>query len=140
MESFEKLKEAKQLFDQGIINEEEYQTLKDRLLNAIDMEHASNTAQDNVPSAAPTGSVSGAPNGSYNASYTAAGTAPDTEGATFGMKLLSFLIPLVGLILFIVDKDKKPAAAKDELMWAGIGFGIGVVLYIIMVASAASYY
>ena len=56
------------------------------------------------------------------------------EGATTGMKVLSFLIPLVGLILFIVDKDKKPVAAKDELKFAGIGFGVGIVLYIITVA------
>ena len=127
MDSFEKLKEAKQLLDQGVINEEEFQKLKDKLLNDMDSEQPANVSPGPV---AATPSVSSAP----------AAPAENGEGATTGMKILSFLIPLVGLILFIVDRDKNPAAAKDELMWAGIGFGVGIVFYIIAVGSAASYY
>lgn len=78
----------------------------------------------NQPSEAPTVTTQAVPTAN-------ATVATSNEGATPGMKVLSFLIPLVGLILFIVDKGKKPVAAKDELMWAGIGFGVGLVLYII---------
>jgi hypothetical protein len=35
---------------------------------------------------------------------------------------------------------EKPVAAKDELMWAGIGFGAGIVLYMISVAGVMSMY
>lgn len=125
MDPFEKLKEAKQLLDEGIINEDEYQDLKTRLLNEMDKEK---------PTEAPVVTTQAMPNTG------ATGFATSNEGATTGMKVLSFLIPLVGLILFIVDKDKKPIAAKDELMWAGIGFGVGIVLYIITVGMAASMY
>ena len=139
MDTFEKLKEAKQLFDQGIINEEEYQKLKDKFLNAIDNENKepavkadSNENTVTFPAATTTGAVS--------SGTVPAGVATKGEGASFGMKALSFLIPLVGLILFIVDKDKKPEVAKDEILWAAIGFGIGLVFYFIAIASTASYY
>ena len=121
MDPFEKLKETKQLLDEGIINEEEYQVLKARLLDAIDNEnpaqkpHASTAA----PAPAAAGSVS-------------------EEHASTGMKVLSFLIPIVGLILFLIDKDNKPVAAKEELIWAGIGFGVGLLSYIVIVAIAAA--
>ena len=124
MDPFEKLKEAKHLLDEGIINDDEYQSLKTRLLNEMDKGQSSE---------APVLTTQAIPNTSVT-------VATSGEGATTGMKILSFLIPLVGLILFIVDKDKKPVAAKDELMWAGIGFGVGIVLYIITVAGAASMY
>ena len=124
MDPFEKLKEAKHLLDEGILNEDEYQNLKTRLLSEMDK---------NQHSEAPTVTTQAVP-------VANATVATSNEGATTGMKVLSFLIPLVGLILFIVDKDKKPVAAKDELMWAGIGFGVGVVLYIITVGMAASMY
>ena len=127
MESFEKLKEAKKLFDEGIINEEDFQKIKNRMLSDMDNEQPAREEPNTVVVSTPTSSGS-------------AGSTANGEGASTGMKILSFLIPLVGLILFIVDKDKNPPAAKDELMWAGIGFGVGIVLYIITVASAASYY
>ena len=48
-----------------------------------------------------------------------------------GMSILSFLIPLVGLILYLVWKDTKPVAAKQCGKSALWGVGVGIVLYII---------
>lgn len=47
--------------------------------------------------------------------------------AGIGLKILSLLIPLVGLILWLVKKDKEPVAAKNCLIWAAVGFGISIV-------------
>lgn len=49
------------------------------------------------------------------------------------LKVVSFCIPLVGLILYFVKKDKEPVAAKSAGKFALIGFIIGVVLNIISV-------
>lgn len=55
-----------------------------------------------------------------------------------GMKLLSFCIPIVGLILFITWKDQKPVSAKAMGKAALIGFIIGAIssvfYYIVMFA------
>ena len=70
-------------------------------------------------------------------------TMPTNGGASTGMKVLSFLFPIVGLILFLMDRDKKPTAAKDELKWAGIGFGVGLIGYLLLVgigACSGTYY
>lgn len=44
------------------------------------------------------------------------------------LKVISFLIPLIGLIFYIVYIDKKPLRAKECGKMACIGFGVGVVL------------
>lgn len=49
------------------------------------------------------------------------------------LRIISFLIPLVGLILYFVERDKRPRAAKSYLKWAGISFGINILLSIILV-------
>ena len=133
MDTVKRLREAKQLLDEGIINEEEYERLKTRLLDELDAEHSDSTQSVTQSYPTPTMTKS-APVSSVI----------DEEGASTGMKVLSFLFPIVGLILFLIDKDKKPVAAKEELKWAGIGFAIGILLYIITLAiggcTAASYY
>jgi hypothetical protein len=48
-----------------------------------------------------------------------------------GLTILSFCIPLAGLILYFVKKEKTPAAAKTAITAAAIGFGIGIVLNVI---------
>lgn len=45
-----------------------------------------------------------------------------------GLNILSFLIPLVGLILFIMYNDKFPMKAKAIGKWGIIGFIANVVL------------
>lgn len=41
--------------------------------------------------------------------------------------------PIVGLILYFVWRDEKPRSAKSVCKWAVIGFGIGIVLYILAI-------
>lgn len=48
------------------------------------------------------------------------------------LKILSFLIPLIGLILYIVYIDKKPLRAKECGKMALIGFGVGVVFMFLL--------
>lgn len=138
MDSFEKLKEVKQLLDQGIITEEEYERLKTSLLEEIDNSNSIRT--DSIVASRSNPVVTReVPVRSTNPTQSAS----LEDGATTGMKVLSFLIPIAGLILFFMDREKKPAAAKEELMWAAIGFGVGIVLSVIMVmvsASGDSYY
>ena len=50
----------------------------------------------------------------------------DTPSA--GLKVLSFFIPLVGLILFVVQSKDTPISAKEYGKWALIGFCTGIVL------------
>lgn len=52
-------------------------------------------------------------------------------GLSTGLKIVSFCIPLVGLILYFTKKSNEPKAAKDAITFAAIGFGIGLVMNII---------
>ena len=45
-----------------------------------------------------------------------------------GLNVLSFFIPLVGLILFIVNNEKMPVRAKAIGTWALVGFIVNLVL------------
>lgn len=51
-----------------------------------------------------------------------------------GLKVLSFFIPLVGLILFCVQNSDKPVSAKAYGKWALIGFITSIVLSILSTA------
>jgi len=53
------------------------------------------------------------------------------DGPSFGFAFLSFLIPLVGLILFIVWNNTYPRKAKSCGTGALIGFIVGIVFSII---------
>ena len=111
MDSFEKLKQSKQLYDEGIITEEEYEKLRQQLLAAIGNEKKASEGTV-VTSNSTTPSQTIASN-TVNTSAPAGTTVISEEGATTGMKVLSFLIPLVGLILFLVNQNTKPAEAKE---------------------------
>lgn len=56
---------------------------------------------------------------------------PQVDEPSTLLKVVSFLIPLVGLILFIVMNDSQPISAKAYGKFALIGFIIGVVLILI---------
>ena len=50
------------------------------------------------------------------------------------LKIVSFCFPIVGLVLYFVWKNEKPKSASDVCKFAAIGFGVGIVLYILMMA------
>ena len=52
---------------------------------------------------------------------------PDTA-----LNVVSFFIPIVGIILYFVEKDKKPLKAKAALKWSLISIGVAVALYILL--------
>ena len=63
-------------------------------------------------------------------------TAPDVPNT--GFNVLSFFIPLAGLILFLIWKGETPIKAKACGKWALIGFIVWFVLNIILVACGAT--
>lgn len=60
---------------------------------------------------------------------------PKEEKASVGLAILSYLIPLIGLILFLTKKDNKPKTAKLCGKCALASVIINVVLSIIMYAT-----
>lgn len=58
----------------------------------------------------------------------AAPTVDMVSTATTGEKVLSFLIPIAGIILYCVNKDKKPKAAKTCLLVGVITWAICIFL------------
>lgn len=54
------------------------------------------------------------------------------EKASVGLAILSYLIPLVGLILYLTKKDTRPKTAKVCGKCALISFIINIVISIIM--------
>ena len=60
-------------------------------------------------------------------------TASDDDGSVLWL-LLGFLIPVAGLILWIMWKDEKPRSAR----MAGVGFLAGLVLWLIGVMAVLS--
>ncbi len=51
-----------------------------------------------------------------------------SAGASTGLKIVSFLFPLIGWILYFVYKDDQPVKAGDCAKFAWIGFCVGFVL------------
>ena len=68
----------------------------------------------------------------------------EQDVASTGMKVLAFLIPLVGLIMYFTEKDRYPNKAKELLKLAliswGIGIALSVVYSVVMGVIGASYY
>ncbi len=60
---------------------------------------------------------------------------PKEEKASVGLAILSFFIPLAGLIIFITDKSKKPKTAKVCGICALVSFIISVAFSVIMTVS-----
>ncbi len=49
-----------------------------------------------------------------------------------GLKIVSFCFPIVGAILYFVNKEKHPKKAKSACTLALWGFGIGIVINILL--------
>ena len=61
---------------------------------------------------------------------------PDVEST--GLNVLSFFIPIVGLILYIVFNNKTPLKAKAIGKWAliGVGASVGLTLFSAILVSS----
>lgn len=63
--------------------------------------------------------------------YPPQSTPPAEEKASVGLAILSYIIPLAGLIIFLVNKDKRPKTAKVSGICALVSFIINIVLSVI---------
>lgn len=57
---------------------------------------------------------------------------PVEEKANVGLAILSFIIPLAGLIIFLTSRKEKPKTAKVSGICALVSFIIGIVLSIVI--------
>lgn len=57
---------------------------------------------------------------------------PKPQEIPIGLLILSFLFPIVGLILYIVKIEREPEKAKDCGKWALAGFIVNVVILILV--------
>ena len=51
------------------------------------------------------------------------------DKGSVGFSILSFFIPIVGLIIFLMWQEKSPKTAKQAGFWALIGFVINILVY-----------
>ena len=63
--------------------------------------------------------------------YCGTAIAPNCPKASVFGILVSFLIPLIGFILYGANSKKNPNAAEKYLWWSISGFVIGIILNII---------
>ena len=61
------------------------------------------------------------------------------ENYKFGFGILSFFVPILGLIFFLIYENKKPQRAKAAGIGALAGFLTGVILFISLFAFAMLY-
>ncbi|RZJ72979.1 hypothetical protein [Flavobacterium sp.] len=57
---------------------------------------------------------------------------PQGEKLGIGLSILSFLIPLAGLIIWIMNKNDHPEKAKSACYLAIAGVVVGIVLQVIL--------
>ena len=56
--------------------------------------------------------------------------APDADDAeSIWMNILSFFFPIVGIIIWFINRGNKPVLAKGVLKWALIGVVFSLVRY-----------
>ena len=58
-------------------------------------------------------------------------TETEVDAPSTGFAVLGFFIPLVGLILYLVNKEKSPKKAKSAGKGALIGFCVSLVFSVI---------
>lgn len=67
------------------------------------------------------------------------GPPPVVDKKSTGLNILSFFIPLVGLILYLTQKDQTPIKAKGCGKAALIGFILQIVFSIVYVVAIAAF-
>ena len=75
------------------------------------------------------------------------GVPASNDAPSTGCAVLGFFIPIVGLILYLINKDTAPQKARSAGRGALIGFIVGIVFSVIygiivgsMIGSAMYYY
>lgn len=64
--------------------------------------------------------------------YGVKGSSAVDDTPSTGLNIISFLFPLIGLILYIVYNEKAPEKAKEIGKWAIIGFVVGLVFSVFL--------
>lgn len=54
------------------------------------------------------------------------------EKASVGLAILSFLIPIVGLVVFLVNRKDRPKTAKASGICALVSFILSIVMYVVI--------
>lgn len=88
-----------------------------------------------IADSAPTCPKCGASQGLKNTNSSIVG---EDRDPSVGLNIVSFLWPLVGLILYLVYHEKSPRRAKDCGKWALIGLIVSVVIGIIVAIIAGT--
>lgn len=57
-----------------------------------------------------------------------------------GLQILSFCIPLVGIIIYFTSKNESPKKAKTACYAALIGIGVGIIFQILTVVIGGAAY
>ena len=60
-----------------------------------------------------------------------------TDEPNKGLNIISFLLPIVGAILYLVYHEKEPKKAAAAGKWALYGLGFSVICYVLLVACTA---
>ena len=68
----------------------------------------------------------------------------ENDQPSTGLNIISFLIPLVGLIIYLTQKDQFPVKAKSSgksALWGvGVSFALGILFFIISLSMINSMY
>ena len=60
------------------------------------------------------------------------------DESSTGLNVISFLFPIIGLVLYIIYHEKSPIKAKGIGKWALISFIIGLIPILLMVILEAT--
>lgn len=121
MNSAEKIKQAKAMVDDGLLTEDDYQAIKNKLLRELS-EEISNENNISIVN------LNSTPN---NYSMEKNDSMAEEPTASTGVLIVCFLFPIIGLILFCINRSTKPKEASSELSWALCGFAVGFFLNIL---------
>ena len=54
------------------------------------------------------------------------------EDLSMILKIVSFCIPLVGAILWFINREKNPKAAKSACTFALVGVAVGIIINVVI--------